>query len=158
LDHSKDLLANKIIFSCLFPLTYALHIAEEYWGGEGYPAYLLQVHGVHFSAARFWVWQSVGIVLMIAGVFLAHRLNFPHLLLIILATVFFKNALTHIVRSALRTTYEPGLVTSILLWVPLGATTLIQLRGLMRVRRYLLGIAIGLGVSAMIELITSGLF
>ena len=42
-----------ILWSWLFPLSYLIHIAEEYWGGEGYPAYLLRLRGVHMSTARF---------------------------------------------------------------------------------------------------------
>ncbi len=34
-----------ILLSWLVPITYLIHIAEEYWGGEGYPV-------VHLPAAR----------------------------------------------------------------------------------------------------------
>jgi hypothetical protein len=150
--------ADRILFLSLFPVTYVFHIAEEYWGGEGYPAYLLRVYGVEFSATRFLILQSIGIVLMVTGILIARRLNFPHLLLVILATVFLKNALTHTVRSVPRMAYEPGLVTSLLLWLPLGSVTLFHLRGMMSGRRYLFGIAIGLAIGVAIEVMTSGIF
>jgi hypothetical protein len=65
-----------ILWSWLFPLSYLIHIAEEYWGGEGYPAYLLRLRGVHMSTARFLAAQSVGFILVTVGVFLARRLKF----------------------------------------------------------------------------------
>ena len=138
----------------LFPLTYLLHIAEEYWGGEGYPAYLLRMHGVNFSGTRFLILQSIGILLMIVGILIARRLNFPQLLLIMLATVSLTNALTHIQSSILNSGYEPGLVTSVIVWLPLGTFTLLRLRALMNNRRYLMGVAIGLAISAAIRMIT----
>ncbi len=61
----------------VFPLTYLIHIAEEYWGGEGYPAYILRLRGVHMSTARFLVAQSVGLILVTIGVILARRFKFP---------------------------------------------------------------------------------
>lgn len=158
MPNSDTTFVNTLFFQSLFPATYLLHIAEEYWGGEGYPAYLLRVQGVHFSGTRFWVLQSIGIALMIAGLFLARRLNFPHFLVLILSTVFFKNAATHIVRSSLSAAYEPGLVTSLLLWLPLGAFTLFNLRRLMSGRRYLCGLAIGLAICVAIELMTKNVF
>lgn len=156
--HLNKSFADRIIFLCLFPLTYIFHIAEEYWGGEGYPAYLLSVHGVEFSGTRFLILQSIGIVLMVVGILIARRLNFPHLLLAILATVFLKNAITHIIRSGLRVEYEPGLVTSIFLWLPLGAVSLFHLGRFMSGGRFLLGLAIGLAICVAIELMTSGIF
>ena len=138
----------------LFPLSYLLHIAEEYWGGEGYPAYLLRVHGVNFSGTRFLILQSIGIVLMVVGILIARRLNFPQLLLIMLATVSLTNALSHILSSILNSGYEPGLATSVFVWLPLGTFTLLRLRGLMNNRRYLMGVAIGLAIAAAIRMIT----
>jgi hypothetical protein len=145
-----------VVLLWLFPLTYLLHIAEEYWGGEGYPAYLFRVHGVKLSGTRFLILQSLGILLMVVGILIARRLKFPILLLLILATVSLTNALTHIVQSLLIAGYEPGLVSSVLVWLPLGAFTLFRLRAVMNGGRYLLGVAIGLAISAAIRIITLG--
>jgi len=49
------------LWSWLFPVTYLLHLAEEYWGGEGYSAYLLKLRGVQLSPTRFLVVQAIGI-------------------------------------------------------------------------------------------------
>jgi hypothetical protein len=151
----KNALPDRLVFICLFPLTYLFHIAEEYWAGEGYPAYLLRTYGTELSPTRFLMLQSLGMALMVAGILIARNLRFPHLLLIILATVFLKNSLTHTIRSVLRAEYEPGLLTSLVLWLPLAAVTLFSLRGLMSGGRYLLGIVIGLAIGITIELMTT---
>ncbi len=136
----------------VFPLTYLLHIAEEYWGG--YPAHLLRVYGVDLSIKRFLLLQSIGILLMVVGVVLARRLRFTHFLLIMLAAVFLSNALIHTTRSIMAVSYEPGLLSSLILWLPLGIATLVQLPARMSRRRYLLSVICGVIISAVVELIT----
>src|SRR5882672_11722646 len=83
-----------IFWSWLFPLSYLIHIAEEYWGGEGYPAYILRLRGVHMSTTRFLVAQGVGVVLVTIGVILARRFNFPQMMLIILGSIVLVNGIT----------------------------------------------------------------
>ena len=123
-------------WSWLFPVSYLLHIAEEYWGGEGYSAYLLRLRGIQLSPARFLVIQAIGLALMTLGVILARRLKFPNLLSVILGSVILVNGLTHTALSLAYTEYVPGLITSILLWIPLGIVTLLGLRRTMRQARY----------------------
>ncbi len=153
-DH---LLANTstAVWSWLFPLTYLLHVAEEYWCGEGYSAYLLRLRGVQLSPPRFLVVQAIGLVLMIVGLILARRLHFPNLLSVILGSVVLVNGLTHTTLSLAYTDYVPGLITSILLWIPLGIATLLRFRRTMSETRRWLGIALGVAINGIIELVTS---
>jgi hypothetical protein len=144
-----------IFWSWLFPLSYLIHIAEEYWGGEGYPAYILRLRGVHMSTARFLAAQSVGFILVTIGVILARRFKFLPMMLVILGTIVAVNGLTHIV-TALRTlSYGPGLFSSILVWGPLGIATLIRFKaGIDDQRQYWIAIAIGLGVNVVVGILT----
>ncbi len=112
----------------VFPITYLIHIAEEYWGGEGYPAYILRLRGVHMSTARFLVAQSVGVVLVTVGVILARRFNFPQMMLIILGSIVLVNGITHTVTALSIMRYGPGLWSSIFIWIPLGVFTLFRFR------------------------------
>lgn len=143
------------LWSWLFPITYLLHIAEEYWGGEGYSAYLLRLRSVHLSPTRFLLVQSIGLALVIVGIILARRLQFPNLLSVILGSVMLVNGLTHTIFSLANTEYVPGLLTSILLWIPLGIATLLRFRRTMREARYWLCVALGVGINVIIELVTS---
>lgn len=138
----------------MFPLTYLIHIAEEYWGGEGYPAFILRVRGVHLTPARFWMAQTIGALLMVAGVMLARRFNFLHMMVIIMAAIVLVNGLTHAFTSASTLTYGPGLFSSVLIWIPFGLATLIKFRNELSKARYWGGIAIGVGVNVLVGVIT----
>jgi len=142
------------IWSWLFPATYLIHIAEEYWGGEGYSAYLLRLRGVHLSPPRFLVIQSLGFVLMVTGVILARRFGFPQMMLVILGAIVLVNGLTHAVTSVRHRGYGPGLVSSLVIWVPLGLITLFRFKGIISERRYWTGVVIGVGVNGIITVLT----
>lgn len=144
-----------IIWSWLFPLSYLLHIAEEYWGGEGYPAYILHLRGVHISTARFLAAQSVGFILVTIGVILARRLKFLPMMLVILGTIVAGNALTHAVTALSILRYGPGLFSSIFVWGPLGIATMIRFKGAIDdQRQYWIAIAIGVGVNVVVGILT----
>jgi uncharacterized protein with HXXEE motif len=137
-----------------FPLTYVIHIVEEYWGGEGYPAYILRLRGVHMSTARFLVAQSVGLVLVTIGVILARRFNFPQMMLIILGAIVLVNGITHTVTAISIMSYGPGLFSSIFVWMPLGIFTLIRFKAALSRKRYWIAVAIGVGVNVVVGILT----
>ena len=137
----------------VFPLTYLLHIAEEYYVGGGYAAYLVRLRGLQISTSLFLAAQGVGMVLMIAGIFLARRFNFRHTLIVILGAVVLVNGITHLVMSLADWGYGPGLLTSLLLWIPLGGATLFHFKGRISNRKFWLGVASGVGVNASIVLL-----
>src|SRR5438270_773910 len=132
-----DFSAVNTLWPWLFPSTYLLHIAEEFWGGEGYSAHLAQTRGVSLTAPRFFFLTGLGALLMIAGIAIAERLHFSQLLLVIFGTVVLINGLSHAVTGLRTARYNPGLWTGILLWVPLGALTLVRLKGGMSGARFL---------------------
>lgn len=142
-------------WALLFPVTYFFHILEEYYGGEGYSTYLLRLRGIHLSPTRFLLVQTIGLTLMIVGIILARRLRFPNQLTVILGAVTLVNGLTHVILSLGYWEYVPGLITSVILWIPLGLATLVGLKPTMRESRFWLCITIGIVINGVIELITS---
>jgi Protein of unknown function with HXXEE motif len=142
-----------IFWLILFPLTYLLHIAEEYWGGGGYSAYLLRSHFVEFSPARFLVLQSLGMFLMLIGFLVSIPLRFPFTMLTIIATVILVNGVVHSARSLIEWSYTPGLVTAVLLWIPLGVITLFNTWSNMRIGRFAFAVLTGIAISLLVELI-----
>jgi len=142
-----------IFWPWLFPSTYLIHIAEEYWGGEGYPAHMARTKGVRLTPLRFFFLTGLGGLIMIAGIVVAERLNFPQLVLVIFGTVVLVNGLSHTVTGVLTARYNPGLFTGILLWIPLGAVTLARLNGGMSAGRYFTGIALGVGIQLAVSLL-----
>jgi hypothetical protein len=150
--HESDSSIN--FWSWLYPLTYVIHIAEEYWGGEGYSAYLLRIRGVHMSPARFLVAQSVGFVLVTLAVILARLFSFPKTMLLILGTIVLVNGFTHTGTSLTALTYGPGLFSSVFIWIPLGILTLVRFKNAVSKRRFWITIAIGVVVNALIAVVT----
>src|SRR6266545_3327737 len=138
----------------VFPITYLIHIAEEYWGGEGYPAYILRLRGVHMSTTRFLVAQSVGVILVTVGVILARRFNFPQMMLIILGSIVLVNGITHTITALSSMRYGPGLWSSIFIWMPLGIFTLLRFRKDVSTKKYWTAIAIGVGVNVVVGILT----
>jgi hypothetical protein len=146
---------SNALWPWLFPITYLAHVAEEYLLGEGYSAYLLRVRDIHLSPARFLALQTIGLVLMIVGIQLARQLEFPHQMTVTLGALVLVNGLIHIATSLVYAQYVPGLITSLVLWIPLGAVALMLFRSAMRKTRYWTCVAIGLLINIMIELVTS---
>jgi uncharacterized protein with HXXEE motif len=141
-------------WSWVFPLTYLIHIAEEYWMGGGYPAYLYKLRGVHLSNTRFLVSQAVGVVLIFAGVIIARQLAFSRIMLVIFGAVVLTNALSHIITSSYYSSYGPGLLSSIFIWLPLGVFTLIRSFPGVRPGKYWMAVAIGVGINLIIAIFT----
>ena len=138
----------------IFPITYVIHMAEEYFVGGGYSAYLEKLRGVHLSTTRFLVGQSIGVVLMTIGIILAKRYRFQNMLLVILGGTVLVNGITHSVTSITHGGYGPGLITSCAIWMPLGLATLYRFKGENSSRRYWIAVAIGVGINAVIAVIT----
>ena len=137
----------------LFPFTYLIHIAEEYWGGEGYSAYLFRLRGVQLSPTRFLVFQSLGVVLIVVGVILSQHFKFPRFMLGMLGALVLCNGITHAVTALRHGGYGPGLISCLLIWIPLGLVTLVRLYGQMSPVRYVVAAAIGFAINAIVGLI-----
>jgi hypothetical protein len=142
------------LWAWLFPLTYLIHIAEEYFASGGYSAYLYRLGGVHLSNTRFLVAQSVGMVLIVAGVIIARQLRFTEVMIVILGTTVLTNALTHIITSSLDQTYGPGLFSSIVIWLPLGVASLIRFFPLVKRPKYWMALFIGIAINIIVALFT----
>jgi hypothetical protein len=143
---------GQVLWTALFPITYAAHIVEEYYGGGGYSAHMLRNHDIDFSRTRFVILQLIGLLLMIAGVILAASLRFPQTMMVILSAIVLGNGTMHTIRSIVKRRYEPGLVTGVAFWIPLGLVTLYLLSA-MAPMRMMLSVAIGLAVITLVELI-----
>ncbi len=138
----------------LFPATYIIHIAEEYWGGEGYVAYLYRLRGVHMSGKRFLVLQSFGFIWMTAMVILSQLFNFREFVLALLGTITLLNGITHTLTAISHRGYGPGLVSCVLTWIPLGLITLILVFGRMTIVPYAVAVVCGIAIIAFIAKFT----
>ena len=128
----------------LFPATYALHVLEEWRGGEGFPAWFARVAGVELAAGEFLLWNAVALLLMSASIVLTLRFKSFGWLLLAYGTAFLLNALSHLSASLYTSSYSPGLVSSLLLWLPLGALALLRFRKTLTRRGRRAGLLVGL--------------
>lgn len=138
----------------LFPVTYLAHITEEYWGGGGYSKYLLTNHSVELSPQRFLLLQAVGLFLMGLGVVLGVILRFPLTMVAMLGAIVLGNALVHTFRSVHRRVYTPGLITAVVLWLPLGMISLLAAWSFASTGRFVLALGVGVATNCVVELIT----
>lgn len=143
-----------ILLLWLFPATYLLHIAEEYWGGGGFSAYVARVRGVNLPPSRFLLMNGIGLALMILGVALSQRYKFSQWLLVCLGMVAMGNGLSHTVNSIVTREYNPGVISGFFIWIPLGLVALIQARKKMAGRRYWVALGIGIGILLVVALLT----
>ena len=146
---------STVLWSWLFPLSYLIHIAEEFWGGEGYPAYILRLRGVHMTTTRFLFAQGLGVVLVTIGIVAARKFKFLPMMLVILGTMVAVNCLTHLGTALSIMEYGPGLISTTLIWGPLGIATMIRFKNALHdQRKYWLAIAIGVAINVIIYVVT----
>lgn len=153
ISNASQYIPPSALWMWLFPVTYLIHIAEEYWGGEGYTAYLYRLRGVHLSTARFLAFQSLGVVLICIGIVISLNLKWPRFFLTIMGALVLSNGITHTVTALRHGGYGPGLVSCVLIWIPLGLVTLILLQGEMPTLRFVVASLIGFGINAAVALI-----
>jgi hypothetical protein len=153
MDGSQAIISNAV-WLALFPLTYIIHFAEEFWGGEGYPAYLYRLRGVSMTTRRFVVLQTLGFIFFLVASFVSYSFGLPQLMIAILSGFFFCNGLSHTVTAIFDRRYGPGLFASVLLWMPLGAVSIYFLIGQMTNLRLFIGVAAGFAINGLVAVAT----
>ena len=130
----------------LFPPAYLAHLAEEWWGGPGFPAWFAAIAGRPLPRPAFLAINAVAFAALIAGVRAASRRESAGWMAIAIGTVVSLNALLHVAGSVLTGSYSPGLITGVVLYLPLGQLLLV--RALLQVEssRFSTGVAAGVAV------------
>lgn len=134
----------------LFPVTYLIHALEEYWGGEGFYRWVARVIGGGMTAGQFVSINSFALLMMVAGIMIFRRTPSVRWLTITFATIVFINGVAHLAGSLLTNTYSPGLVSGLLLWIPLGAATFYRARGRVTRRSLMAGVLVGAMIHALL--------
>ena len=127
----------------LLPLTYLAHIAEEYWGGVGFPEWISSHTSLWLTTTRYLQLNTAFWMAMSLAVLAAALSGRGVWLLVPLSTVVLINGLLHMVSSIATRSYSPGLVTGLVLWVPLGGALLFRLRSILRPVPFFLGAVAG---------------
>ena len=108
----------------LFPITYAVHLAEEHWIGEGFCAWAERELGMTLTVQEFVAWNAFGLMLVCVGAALVARDARFRWVEIALSIGILGNVVAHAVASLVTDTYSPGLISGVLVWLPLGVVRL----------------------------------
>jgi hypothetical protein len=108
----------------LFAGAFAIHVAEEWVGG--FPEWVAGVVSRPMPPAAFLIINGVAMALLIAGVRAAIRSESNGWIAVTIATIALVNTLAHVAGAVLTRGYAPGLISAVVLYVPLGSLTLIR--------------------------------
>ena len=147
---------TETIWAWLFPVTYLIHIAEEYIAGVALAPSPTKIRGANLTPTQFLILNGLALGLLVIGIILSRRFNFRQWLLICLGTVVMVNGLFHVAGTLKISAYNPGLVSGVLIWIPLGVATLIHLKKHMHPNRYWVAMAVGVGINVIVLVIARG--
>ncbi|MEZ4416068.1 MAG: HXXEE domain-containing protein [Gemmatimonadota bacterium] len=139
-------------WTALLPITYALHILEEYRAGETFYGWISRVAGVQLGAAAFLAINRTAFVVLTLAVVLANVVPGLEWMIAALGSVITINALLHGSLSILTASYSPGTVTGVLLWLPLGLFILRRAWTALPRRTFWPAVAVGVLLHAMVTL------
>jgi hypothetical protein len=138
----------------LFPLTYAIHIAEEGFAGERFYHWidrvpLVRALGVRVSECEFFAMNAIYMLAMIVSVIAASRAGYSWLVPA-LGTLVAVNSAGHLIGSVATRSYSPGLASGLLLWLPLGIATLLQAHRALAPSEMWAGLTAGISVQVFV--------
>ena len=128
----------------MFPPTYVLHLAEEYFAAGGFPLWVERALGLAFTTAEFVAWNAFALMLMCVAAWLVSRDAKFRFLEIALAVAVLGNVAAHVIGSVVTGTYSPGLITGLIVWSPLGSRRLRSARRISTPRARRAGTFIGI--------------
>lgn len=108
----------------LLPAAYACHLVEE-WIGD-FPRWIAVATGSPLPSAAFVAINAVAFALFLAATRAATRHESGGWLAIVMATILFINAFAHIAGTLVFGSYSPGLVTGVVLYLPISQLVLIR--------------------------------
>jgi hypothetical protein len=109
-----------------------------------------RLSGVEFTPERFLQINGFGWGLMFVGVILALSFKPLEWLLTSFGTAVLINGLAHLLGSIVTRSYSPGLISGLLLWLPLGAFTLRRAWRLTSRRAFWAGALVGFVLHAIV--------
>ena len=138
-------------------LTLPVHIAEEFWGGEGFLKWNARTSGAHLSVQKFFMLLGIAFALVVLGALLVRKYQRMRWIVSALATIYLINGISHLISTISNHHYSPGLISGVLLWIPGGVWILLQESRSTTRKTYYGGALTGLAIHAVITLISSGI-
>jgi hypothetical protein len=127
----------------LLPASFLVHIAEEWWAGEGFPAWAARVAGSPISPLRYLLINGVAwplfALLTVLGILRPRWAWFPTAF----ATMVVINAGLHALGTLATRAYSPGLASGLLLYLPIGFAALSHGRRVLDPNTYAVAVLAG---------------
>src|SRR5262245_3807070 len=114
---------------------------EEYYGG--FPHWSARFLGFHLTPDGFLQLNMIAWSNMFCASVLATRYDALNLLIVPFAGATFINGCAHLFASVITTSYSPGLISGLSLWLPLGAITLRRCYRDVYHKAFWIGISVG---------------
>lgn len=102
----------------LLPVTYLLHLAEEWFGG--FPAWTAVALGAEVSSERFLLINAIGFPLFCLAAVTSVRNRRMAWIGASMAALFGLNGIVHALATLALGTYSPGTITGLLVFLPLS--------------------------------------
>ena len=132
------------------PIAFLAHICEEWLGGPGFPAWTQSTFGVGVSPARFVLISGSGLLMMTVSIIAALRDRRRAWLAATFAAMITLNGLLHAIATVAFSTYSPGTITGLLLFIPLGGLTLLSMRRCLPRQQFVLAALGGVAFHALV--------
>ena len=107
-----------------FVPAYAIHVAEEWFAG--FTTWVEQIAGSAMSDVAFLTINAFAMALLVVGVRAAARAEQNGWIAVTIATIALTNTASHVAGALLTQSYSPGLISAVVLYVPLGSLTMIR--------------------------------
>src|SRR5688572_1337234 len=107
-----------------FVPAYAIHVAEEWFAG--FPGWAARITGHPIPRTAFIVINAVAMVSLLAAVRAATRDERHGWMAVGIATIFLVNTAAHAVGAVITQSYAPGLISAVILYVPLSSLTMVR--------------------------------
>ena len=108
----------------LLAAAFLVHVTEEWLGG--FPQWLARIVSRPLPDDAFFILNGVVLALIVAGIRAAARDQSNGWIAVTIATIALVNTAAHIAGAILVRGYAPGLISAVILYVPLGALTMIR--------------------------------
>lgn len=135
----------------LLPLAFLLHAIEEWLGG--FPTWTARVVGEAMAPERFLLLNGIGLALFTACALAAVRDRGAAWIGVALAALLGLNALLHLGLSTAYGSYAPGVVTGVVLYLPLSGRVLWQSHGRLSGRVFAGAVLCGVAVQALVPIL-----
>ena len=131
-----------------FAPAYAIHVAEEWFAG--FPGWAARIAGRPIPGTAFVAINAVAMLLLLAAVRAATRDERHGWMAVGIATIFLVNTAAHAAGAVLTQSYAPGLISAVVLYVPLGSLAMVRAFDQARREQLARGIIAGLLIHAIV--------